>query len=84
MNNNIPYELPPLDKLNYFRNLYYTEGNNTERGIIANALNEVLPYLTQDILEQLQKRYEYSGGKKQVHSDYSSNGEDFFTENSEV
>ena len=31
-----------IEKLNYFRNLYYAEGNNTEKGIIANALNEIL------------------------------------------
>lgn len=31
------------DKLNYFRNLYYADGDTTENGIIANALNEVLP-----------------------------------------
>ena len=31
--------------LNFFRNKYYTEGNNTESGLVANALNEVLPKL---------------------------------------
>lgn len=32
-----------MEKLNYFRNLYYADGNTTENGIIANALNDVLP-----------------------------------------
>ena len=31
------------EKLNFFRNKYYTDGNNTENGIIANAINDVLP-----------------------------------------
>ena len=33
----------PVQQLNLFRNLYYNEGNSTERGIIANALNVILP-----------------------------------------
>lgn len=31
--------------LNYYRNLYHAEPQNTERGITANALNEVLPLI---------------------------------------
>ena len=27
--------------LNYYRNLYYKESSNTERGIVANAINEI-------------------------------------------
>ena len=34
-----------LAVLNCYRNNYYSEGNNTEQGIIANAINEVLPLL---------------------------------------
>ena len=29
--------------LNYYRNLYHAEPNSTEHGIVANALNEILP-----------------------------------------
>lgn len=29
--------------LNVFRNKYYTDGNNTENGIVANAIDDVLP-----------------------------------------
>lgn len=29
--------------LNYYRNLYYAEPQVTERGIVANAINELLP-----------------------------------------
>lgn len=29
--------------LNAFRNKYYTDGNNTENGIVANAIDEILP-----------------------------------------
>lgn len=35
--------LTPVEILNYYRNLYYTDGNNTERGIVANAINDILP-----------------------------------------
>ena len=31
--------------LNYYRNLYHAEPQNTEHGIVANALNEVLPLI---------------------------------------
>ena len=31
-----------LDILNWYRNLYYTENTNTERGIMANAINDLL------------------------------------------
>lgn len=33
-----------VEKLNYFRNCYYTDGNNTELGIIADAINEIMPH----------------------------------------
>lgn len=33
-----------IEKLNYFRNCHYTDGMNTELGIIADALNEILPH----------------------------------------
>lgn len=32
-----------MEKLNFFRNKYYTDGSNTENGIVANAINDVLP-----------------------------------------
>jgi hypothetical protein len=31
--------------LNYYRTLYHAEPQNTEHGIVANALNEVLPLI---------------------------------------
>lgn len=30
-----------LEVLNWYRNLYYKEGSNTERGIMANAINDL-------------------------------------------
>lgn len=33
--------------LNNFRNRYYTEGLNTENGIIADAINNILPILVE-------------------------------------
>jgi hypothetical protein len=35
--------LTPNQQLNLFRNLYYNDGYATERGIIANAINHILP-----------------------------------------
>jgi hypothetical protein len=32
--------LTPRQQLNLFRNLYYNDGNATEHGIIANAIND--------------------------------------------
>lgn len=31
----------PLEILNLYRNLYYTENSNTERGIVAMAINDL-------------------------------------------
>ena len=36
-------DMTAIEKLNYFRNMYYIEGDNTENGVIANAINEILP-----------------------------------------
>jgi hypothetical protein len=32
-----------VEKLNHYRNYYYTDGDNTEAGVIADAINEILP-----------------------------------------
>jgi hypothetical protein len=39
-------DLQPEEILNLFRNRYYVDGNQTENGIVANALNDVLPRMT--------------------------------------
>ena len=39
-------DMSPIDILNFYRNLYYTEPMVTERGIVANAINDVLPQLS--------------------------------------
>ena len=36
-----------LAVLNCYRNKYYTDGNATEQGLVANAINDVLPYLVE-------------------------------------
>lgn len=33
-------DMTPVEILNYYRNLYYTEPQVTERGIVANAIND--------------------------------------------
>lgn len=35
--------LTPRQQLNLYRNLYYEDGNATERGVVANAINDILP-----------------------------------------
>lgn len=35
--------LTPRQQLNLYRNLYYNDGYATERGVIANAINDILP-----------------------------------------
>lgn len=32
-----------VEKLNKYRNCYYADGDNTEAGVIANAINDILP-----------------------------------------
>ena len=41
-------EMSAIEILNYYRNLYYAEPQVTERGIIANAIND---YTTSDVQE---------------------------------
>ena len=41
-------EMSAIEILNYYRNLYYAEPQVTERGIIANAIND---YITSDVQE---------------------------------
>ena len=47
----------PLEILNWYRNLYYKENTNSERGIMANAINSLLVVLHsgdgQKVLETL-------------------------------
>ena len=33
--------IAPLQILNLYRNFYYTENSNTERGIVARAINDL-------------------------------------------
>ena len=57
MNNLKEYEsMTAIEKLNYFRNCYYTDGNNTENGIIANAINEILPIVALSELDNRKER----------------------------
>jgi hypothetical protein len=35
-------DMAPIEILNYYRNLYYAEPQVTERGIVANAINDVI------------------------------------------
>lgn len=46
MNEVSAYEgMSPIEKLNFFRNKYHADGSSTEFGIIADAINELLPKL---------------------------------------
>ena len=35
------HNMKSLDILNWYRNLYYKEGNDTERGVMAMAINDL-------------------------------------------
>lgn len=45
--------LTPIEQLNFYRNLHYKDGEDTESRIIANALNEILPQYSEAIKSQL-------------------------------
>ena len=51
-------EMSAAEILNYYRNLYYAEPQVTERGIVANAIND---YLTADVREISRGRWELIG-----------------------
>ena len=43
----------PIEILNWYRNLYYTEGSNTERGIMANAIGDLFMSLRDSDKKQI-------------------------------
>ena len=48
----IEYKLTdPWQILNWYRNLYYKEASNTERGIMAMAINDLFMKYKEDILK---------------------------------
>lgn len=50
----------PLDILNWYRNLYYKEGLDTERGLMANTINDLFMQMNakmERIVERLEERY---------------------------
>ena len=53
----IEYEgMSSLEILNYYRNKYYNDGNATEKGIVANAINDVLPKIVHVINESKESK----------------------------
>lgn len=42
----------PLEILNWYRNLYHTEDNHTEQGIMAYAINDVFKMLENDVVTE--------------------------------
>ena len=54
-------EMSAAEILNYYRNLYYAESQVTERGIVANAIND---YLTVDVQEVKHAKWETIGNYK--------------------
>jgi hypothetical protein len=41
--------MKPLDILNWYRNLYYKEGNDTERGVMAMAINDLIMSMNKEL-----------------------------------
>lgn len=55
--------LTSIEILNLYRNLYYKEGVNTERGLVAAALNELLPIHSMLLNLQAENYYKKEGIK---------------------
>lgn len=56
-------KLTPIGVLNFYRNFYRTENNNTEQGIVVNAINEVFKILSaqeETIKKQKETIHKYS------------------------
>lgn len=53
--------------LNYYRNLYYTEPQVTERGIVANAINELLPNVAPVVDGRWEGKWNGSWYQDQMH-----------------
>ena len=65
------------DVLNYYRNLYHAEPQSTERGIIANALNDILPRMIvppckegDTVYRVCKKKYDIDGYGMQWEEDW--------------
>ena len=56
----ITNDMSEIEILNYYRNLYYTEPQVTERGIVANAINDMFDFINRQKaeIERLNKKVE--------------------------
>lgn len=57
-------KMTPINILNWYRNFYRLENNNTEQGIMVNAINDIFMCFKdmygsseKDVLEMLEERY---------------------------
>lgn len=41
-----------MEIVNLYRNKYYNDGNNTEQGVVANAINDILPNYVRMLAEK--------------------------------
>lgn len=41
-----------MEIVNLYRNKYYNDGNNTEQGVVANAINDILPHYVRMLAEK--------------------------------
>ncbi len=69
-------ELTPIEILNDFRNRYYNDGNSTENGIVANALNDIMPRMIvppvkvgETVYRVCKKKYDVDGYGMQWEED---------------
>lgn len=70
-------ELTPIEILNDFRNRYYNDGNSTENGIVANALNDIMPRMIvlpckigDTVYRVCKKKYDVDGYGMQWQEDW--------------
>ena len=56
----ITNDMSEIEILNYYRNLYYTEPQVTEHGIVANAINDMFDFINRQKaeIERLNKQME--------------------------
>lgn len=72
------HNMTPIEILNWYRNFYYKEDNDTEQGIMARAINDIFMCFKdmygsseKSILEMLEERYALRGENKNEEQMYN-------------
>ena len=68
----ITNDMSEIEILNYYRNLYYTEPQVTERGIVANAINDMFDLINRQKAEIERLKSELSNTRRKALLEASS------------